>query len=138
MSLDAVRRKSEQLLIAAMAINYPGTPVRSENVTFTQPHNGYWVDFKLSPGQEDPAELGANPMYRSWGVINITVLAPEAMGTKTALEICETIKNTFRNRRFSLGSDGYLTYTCVTIRNRGNLNGALAYGVMVEYQHSKV
>lgn len=136
MSLDAVRIKAEQLAITALSAAHPGVKLRTQNVTFTQPNGEHWVDFKLSPGAEKAESLGENTLFRGWGVLNFTVLAPEGRGTKTALGIVETIKNTFRNRRFALGADGYVTFCEVTVRDRGTMNTFAAWGVMIEYKHS--
>ena len=137
MSLDAVRVKSEQLLASVMAAEFPGTKISYENVKFSQPKGVPWVDIKIATGENKPANLGANPHYHDYGVINITVLVPEEKGTKPGLDRADAIKKAFRNKKFSLGVNGYLTYYCVTVRNRGILNGFHAYGVMVEYRLGK-
>ena len=136
MSLDAVRIKAEQLAIAALAAAHPGVKLRTQNVPFTQPHGEHWVDFKLSPGKRSPESFGANALYRAFGVLNFTVLAPEGSGTKTLISIADTIEKAFINRRYALGADGYVTFECVTQRDRGNMNTFAAWGVMVEFKHS--
>ncbi len=136
MGLDAVRTKTEQVLAAALAAAHPTAKINYENVKFMQPKQAPWVEVRMTPGKTTRADVGSRRVRHSWGVVNLTVLVPEETGTATIHNIGDTIENAFLDRNFALpGDGGYLTYYCVTRRNRGVINGFLAHGVMIEYRN---
>src|SRR5881628_1431768 len=74
------------------------TPVRYENVSFTQPANAAWVGFYVRWGEGLPASVGPSGyrMERQTGVVLIQVFTPKNSGQKASMEHCDFAGSIFR------------------------------------------
>lgn len=133
MASDAVRVRIEQLLLAAFAAKRPGTPIGFENTKFDQPKGTPWVYVAYQPNQSRRMNIGTRRVFRHMGIVIISCMAPEDSGTKTINEIRDIAFNAVVDRSENLGADGYLKLCFAETRNRGMVNGWLAYSVQVEY-----
>lgn len=130
---DAVRQRIEELITAAAAAAVPGVRVSYENVKFDQPKGVPWVHVAFQPGASRRANIGSTRVWRHMGVVIISIMAPQDSGTKALNTLRDAVFYAVADRNENLGADGYLKLCFAETRNRGTVNGWLAYSVQVEY-----
>lgn len=116
MSFEALRASVEGRLNA----NYSATEVAYENVSFNPP-NDAWIRLIVQTGQGQTMGLygdGTSVGVRDTGLISIQVFIPEGQGTKSSLDLVDTLIAIYEHTRF----DGILAYTA-TVSHIGISDG---------------
>lgn len=78
------------------------TPIKYENVEFTQPSNGSWISVAVKESDSQKITLGSGAQYRrTIGTIFVEVFTPVGTGSVTARTYADSIKTIFRDYRVS-------------------------------------
>jgi hypothetical protein len=113
------------------------TPIQYENVKFTRPATS-WVRLQIVNGEGDRISLGDNPqIFRSEGVIVVTIFTQEDTGTKEARELADVVDGIFREAVFSSGNSGLIRCRVPRIEPIGTREGWYQLQVLTEYIRDK-
>ncbi len=104
------------------------TPVKYDNVDFTQPVNSVFVEFRIIPADEYPASIGNGVLYRALGIISINIFAPLNSGNTILTGYCDTAAAIFRGQSFS-------SITCrgARITRLGEVDGRFVANVSIDF-----
>lgn len=133
MSFADERRAIEQRLQSNWGAT---TPIKYDNVAFTQPANSPWIALTIVNGDPRPASISTQ-FKRYPGIIQIDIYTPENSGTNTARAHADTLAGYFDHAQFSAGSSGTITCRVSGIRTLPKEGGFYRLALRVEYYRDK-
>lgn len=78
------------------------TPIRYENVEFTQPSGGSWISVSVKESDSQKITLGSGTQYhRTIGTIFVEIFTPVGVGAVVARGYADILKNIFKDYRSS-------------------------------------
>jgi len=104
------------------------TPVKYDNVDFTPPAGGAFVELQVHNGDALAVSTGADITYRSPGIISINIYLPLNTGSNTGKEYADTIAAIFRGQQFS-----GISCQAASITRLGELDGKFVYNVSIPF-----
>lgn len=118
MSFEDTRKAIESRL----ASNWTTTPIRFENVPFTETAVPYVALFILD-GEGKQISLGTPSLQRWAGLIVVQIFVPQDTGTKTARTYADAIGAIFDRQQFASGNSGTIRSRIPSIRRIGITHG---------------
>lgn len=135
MSSEAIREALSGYLAPAFATAQPAVPIFFENNDFVQPKGTHWVYVTIIDNDTKRANIGNSRQFKTCGVINCQIMAPEGQGSKNLKGISDTLTTLLIDRKIIVPGHGGLTLYGITRRNRGLISGWYSAVVMCEYRH---
>jgi hypothetical protein len=112
----------------------PAVEMYAENQRRDNNSNETWVQFGFIPGQLRRADIGSGKNFRQSGVINVQIMIPESAGTRTGLQIADSVTKILTDRVIALGGGGQVVLYGVDVASRGVVNGWLSYSVKAMFR----
>jgi hypothetical protein len=132
MSTDSHREYAENATLAFMNTNFPGVPVKFQNVDFSQPQTT-WVAFYLIDGKSFMCNLGTRKVDRHVGLLQLDVMVPAKAGTKAAYAIGEAWGKAFRDQDVGLSDGAVAKSKTYDVTDMGSHNGFYRVAFRVAY-----
>lgn len=109
------------------------TPVAYGNLPYAPIVGTAYVRLIVLTGRALQASMGAAPLYRHPGVIDVSVFIPEGSATKPALDLADAVVAIFRGAQFS----GILCRPA-DVRNLGVVGGWFQVNVSIPYHRDEI
>jgi len=94
MSNVLVRQELETRLATFVSSNFPGTPVAWQNIAFTKPANGFWLEAFLIPNIT-PLRSVDGRTKTFYGLFQVNVWAKAGIGMRQAEVVADALQNSF-------------------------------------------
>lgn len=134
MSLENFRSSVTQGFITRFSPKQPDVYLTFENIKMDLP-SGPWVHFEIIPNFRQRISLGNSPAYRYYGILNIMCAVKEDTGTKTVLEIADTVNECVSDQSYPVQGGTYARFFNTEYRHRGVINGYHTINLQIEYKH---
>ena len=126
--LEVIHRLIESDFKTYWTANASGVPIAWENVPFTQPATGIWIQFTVRFAGSQQASLGRTPLEKITGVVFINVFTPKGTGARQAARLADVASRGLRYKQLS--GDG----VAVSLRSPALLHA----GEQVDYYQADV
>jgi len=115
-----------------MAANWTTTPIRYENVPFTETREPYVACF-IRDGEGHQISLGTVALRRWSGLIIIQIFVQQDKGTTLAKTYADTVAAIFDRAEFSTGNSGPIRCRIPSITEVGVTNGWFQVNVTIPF-----
>lgn len=122
MSSENIRAKISDMFKAEFSAEHPTISIDYENQKFDQPKGVPWVKLTIIDGDDYRANIGNERQFRTEGVVNVQMMAPEKTGTKAMREMVDTVKTIFLDRQVTM-TGGYITFQYGELKAPREING---------------